>query len=101
LKAHRNIERLPAKDCKRATSDCLVALLPFLFSQQVAEAIETALSKRATTRDPAFCYGEPCRLHAAGTDATDLLGADETALFEHLQVLDDRGERHIERSGKA
>ena len=77
------------------------ALLFFRFGEEVAEAIEATLPERAATGDPALRDGEPRGLHAAGADAADLCRANETAVFEHLQMLDDRCDGDCKRSGEA
>jgi hypothetical protein len=36
----------------------------------------------------------------AGSDASDFLGADQAAIFEDLQVLENRRQRHLQRLGQ-
>ncbi len=44
--------------------------------------------------------GQRGGLDAARADPADLLGADEATRLQDLQVLDDAGEGHVERSGE-
>ncbi len=46
---------------------------------------------------PAFKDFESLRLDAAGAHAALLLRCDEMAILEELHMLDDGGERHIQR----
>src|SRR5262249_59703666 len=49
---------------------------------------------------PALDEADRRRLAPAGAPAAALLGADQAALLEHLQVLDDRRQRDRERPGQ-
>src|ERR1051326_7217711 len=69
----------------------------FVFGEQVAEAVQLALPDGAPALNPFFGYVQagsldPARAHAAG-----LFGPNEVTLFQHLQVLHDRGERNPQR----
>jgi hypothetical protein len=71
------------------------------FGEEVPKAIEATLPERAATGNPAFGYGEACRFHVAGADAADFFRADEAAVFENLEMLDNRGNGDGKRSGEA
>ena len=65
-----------------------------------AEAVEALFPDRPVVRDPFLEGVETRRLDAAGANPAELLGVDEGALLEHLQMLDDRGKRDAERLGQ-
>ena len=79
----------------------VMALLPlFGFGEKVAETVETAFPGRAALADPLLGGGERTRFDTTGSYPPDLLRPDEPARLQHLQVLDDAGERHVEWSGE-
>src|SRR5262249_31515731 len=64
----------------------------------VTEAVEAALPVGAALGDPAPPPAERARLDAARAHPPNLLGADEAARLQHLQVLHNRRQRHWQRS---
>ena len=50
--------------------------------------------------DPLLDRAHRRRLETACADAADLLGADQAALLQHVDVLDDGRQRHRERLGE-
>lgn len=64
--------------------------------EELAQAVEAALPLRPMLSDPPLRTLQPPRLEAAGADPTDLLGPDDTAVLEDLDVLHDGRERHRE-----
>src|SRR5215207_1578202 len=64
--------------------------------QEVAEPVEPALGGKPLGSDPLTAgrqcfWGELVRAHA-----TDLVRRDDPGVLEHLEVLHDRGQRHVE-----
>src|SRR5215813_14239163 len=57
---------------------------------------EAALPQRALLRHPALCRFERLRHEPIGAHAAGLARADEAALFEHVEMLRERWERHVE-----
>ena len=55
------------------------------------------LPERAAVVEPLLGGRERLRLDAAHAYATDLLGRHDATRLEHLDVLDHRRERHVER----
>jgi hypothetical protein len=79
----------------------LLWLATLLWSgEHVTEAIEAPLPEGTPAGDPAFQNRETGRLHAAGAHATLLMGTDEAAPFEHLEMLDHGGESNVQRTGQ-
>src|SRR5262249_43474850 len=62
----------------------------------LVELIEAALPQRALLRHPALCRFERLRHEPIGAHAAGLARADEAALFEHVEMLRERGKRHVE-----
>jgi hypothetical protein len=71
--------------------------LIFVFGENLAQAVESALPAGAAFGDPPFGESQAARIDAAGPHSTELLGPDDAALFEDLQVLNDCRQRHVER----
>jgi hypothetical protein len=65
--------------------------------EEVAEPVETAFPQGPPLVDPVLGRAQRGRLDRAGAHPPDLLRADEAAGLEHLDVLDHRRERHLER----
>src|SRR5919201_6968644 len=61
------------------------------------EPVEAPLPTRTTLMDPALGRLERRDLDRAGPNPAGLLGADEAALLEQLQVLEHGRERHRQR----
>src|SRR5579862_268773 len=70
-----------------------IARLLLILLEQFAEAIEAAFPESAAVVDPFSRDGEAFTLDTASAHAADFLGLHQTAFFQHLQVLDDSGER--------
>jgi hypothetical protein len=68
--------------------------------EEIAEAIEATLPSGAALGDPVFGGAQRVGSEAEGADAADLLGVDDAAGLEHLEVLDDSGEGHGQRRGE-
>ena len=64
------------------------------------EPVELALQHGSPLRDPLLSHLQCSRVDAAGAHSANLLGPDDSAVLQHLEVLDDRGERYRERSGE-
>src|SRR3954447_3626327 len=64
--------------------------------QHIPEAIEPALPQRAARGDPVGGDAESAGLKATGTHTANLLCADDTAALEHLEMLNDRRQSHVE-----
>ena len=64
--------------------------------EDVAQAIEAALPGGAPLADPVFGGAQGGGLDMAGARASDLFGAHQATSLQHLQMLDDRGEGHVE-----
>src|SRR6185436_18500483 len=71
-----------------------------IFSKKLAKTVEAAFRESTALGDPVSEWREPPRLDPAGAHASDLLAPDETALFQHLKMLDDRSKRRVERFGQ-
>src|SRR6185369_7770574 len=65
----------------------------------VAEPVEPGFPGGALSRDPGLRRPERVRLDAAGPHPAGLLGPDQAAGLEYLQVLQHRGQRHVQRPG--
>src|SRR5438309_635289 len=72
-----------------------------LLLQDVAELIQTALPNRAAFGDPISRDRESRGFDAAGANAPGLLGPDQAAVLQHLEMLHHRRERDLERLGEA
>src|SRR5438876_11524696 len=84
--------------CLRPRGEKIVVRLFFFgVGEQCAKAVEATLPKGAAIRNPFFNKSKSLRLDLAGADAPYFLGAHEAALLEDLQVLDHRGQRHVQR----
>jgi hypothetical protein len=75
-------------------------LLPFVVDENVTQAVESSLPEGAALGDPPFGESQAARIHAAGPDPADLLGLDDAALFQDLEVLNDCRQGQIERLGQ-
>jgi hypothetical protein len=62
-----------------------------------AQPFEPVLPARAALADPLLGETQGHRLDLACAHAADLLGPDEPARLQHLQVLEHSGQRHGER----
>jgi D-aminoacyl-tRNA deacylase len=71
-----------------------------MLCEVLAEAVEALLPAGAPLGDPALGGAHGYGLDGAGAHAPLLAGSDEAAVFEHVQVLHDGGERHGERLGQ-
>jgi hypothetical protein len=63
--------------------------------------MKAAFPQGAAFFNPALDNGQPSGLDPASTDAAHFRCAHKTTLFEYLEVLNDGGQRYVERSGKA
>src|SRR5580658_6094296 len=75
----------------------IVGMVLFLFGENVAQAVEAALPERAALGDPLLRQFQPPGLDATGAHPPDLFRSDDAALFEHLEVLNDRGQGDVKR----
>src|SRR2546430_1260040 len=73
------------------------SVLPLQFAQMRVQAIETVLPKDAIALHPPRCLTEPSCLQSGGSPLRVPSARDEPGVFEHLQVLGDRGKRHVKR----
>src|SRR5579862_4442466 len=64
------------------------------------ETVKAAFRQSTALRDPVRERGEASGFDPARADPPDFLGPDETALFQHLKMLDDCGKRRVERFGQ-
>jgi hypothetical protein len=67
------------------------------FGKLLPKAVESSLPERTAVVDPLFGNGEALGLNAAGADSPNFFGVDEPAFFENLQMLNDGGQRDVER----
>jgi hypothetical protein len=70
------------------------------FLEQVSQAVEPAFPRRAALDDPAFDHAEWLWLYSAGAHPAVLLGADQSAVLQDVEMLQDRGKGHRERCGQ-
>src|SRR5215218_7893217 len=70
------------------------------FGEVLTKAVEATLPARAPCADPSLRGPQRRRLDAAGPYAPNLLGADEAAHLQHLNVLYHRRQRHRQRLGE-
>jgi len=65
-----------------------------------AKPVEAPFPARSSLRDPVLGRPQRRRLDAEGPYPADLLGPDESARFQDLEVLQHARERHGERLGQ-
>jgi len=65
-----------------------------VLGEVLAETVEALLPGGAPLGDPALRGSQRTGLNGAGANPSHLFRADEPAVFEHVQVLDDRWHRH-------
>src|SRR5688572_30795565 len=87
--------------------ECSWLLLPFLesffgflFGEELAQPVQAALPQRPALVDPLLGEPEARRRDAAGAYPPDLLGADNPALLEDLEMLDHGRQRDGEGRGQ-
>src|ERR1017187_1012122 len=68
--------------------------------QVVAEPVEASLPAGPALGDPVLGSAERGRLDAAGADPASLLRTHQPACLKHLDVLDNRRQRHRQRPGQ-
>lgn len=66
-------------------------------AQIFGESVEALLPECAVMGDPVGCGRERLRIETAVVDPPLAPALQETGLFENLEVLRDRGQRHVER----
>src|SRR4051794_39122491 len=78
-----------------------VALLGLclLLCQVLVECIEAAIPEMPVAIDPVRCRSECDGVQSRGTPLGIAPAGDQARLLQHLQVLRDRGQRHVERRG--
>ena len=72
----------------------------WMLGEVFAEPVEALFPAGAPLGDPLLGRPQRARLDAAGAHPSHLLGANQPACFEHVQVLDHRRQRHRERSSE-
>jgi hypothetical protein len=70
------------------------------FGERVTEAIKSVFPSSALVADPRLGRSQATQLQVAGADPAALSGPDKAAVLEHLQVLHDRWQGHVERLGQ-
>src|SRR5262249_2692169 len=75
-------------------------LLLALSSEMDVEAIEASLGGKSLAVDPLGRGAQGVRRELIRADAADLRRLDDPGAFQHAKVLDDGGQRHVERSGQ-
>src|SRR5262249_53576749 len=63
-------------------------------------AVKPRFPQCSVLGDPAFRRAQRGRCHLTAPHATNLLGANEPALFQHVEVLQERRHRHGEGPSK-
>ena len=66
----------------------------------LAEAVEAAFPGGALAVEPVLGGAQPVRLRLAGAYPTGFGGHDQAAGLQYLQVLQDGGQRHVQRAGQ-
>src|SRR5437867_3675118 len=70
--------------------------LPLQFAQMRVESIETLFPENAIALHPSGCFAKPRRLEPCGPPLRVASTRDQPRMLEHLEVLRDRGEGHVE-----
>jgi hypothetical protein len=65
--------------------------------KQISQAIEPSCPQGSTIVDPAFRHCKSFRLNATRAHPPDLGGTHQSALFQHVQMLNHRGKSDVER----
>ena len=68
-----------------------------MLGEKAAEPVEAVFPAGPPFFDPPLRASQRVGLDRAGAHAADLLGADEPTRLEHLHVLYDGRERHVQR----
>ena len=67
------------------------------FGEIIVQLIEAALPHLPLLNQPLLGELQPPRYEPIGPHPADLLRANEAAPFQHLEVLEEGGQRHVER----
>ena len=89
-----------ARRCELTRRSSIGLLLLFQFLNDLVELAVACVPELVIPLDPCRHFLETAGADSAGPDAADLLGDDESRLFEDADVLPHAGEGHVEPVGE-